>query len=151
MLLFDPKRPVGSCKALLLDLMKGCCFGVKGLHLKGGTSGPLPSEASRVGQVLALSIEECLVSTLLQATRPKSVPASSDRVSPDVSFNSPMVFPYKIALHLKCVPRTVGGAKAESVIAIETRDSCAAKLGQYAGISEGSLRDSRTWSNAACW
>lgn len=123
MLTFDSKRPVASFKALVLDLMKGYRFDVEGLYLKGGTIRPLPSEAAVVGKVLEVSIHEYLSRKLLQAKHLKSIPASSDRVYPDVSFNGPMIFPYKFALDVKCARRTAGGAKTESAITIGTFDA----------------------------
>ncbi len=48
---FDPKRPIESFKALVLDMMKGYRFDVQGLYLKDGTIRPLPSEAAVVGKV----------------------------------------------------------------------------------------------------
>lgn len=123
MLTFDPKRPVESFKALVLDLMKGYRFDVEGLYLKGGTIRPLPSEAAVVGKVLEVSIHEYLSRKLLQAKQLKSIPASSDRVYPDVSFNGPMIFPHKFALDVKCARRTAGGTKTESAITIGTFDA----------------------------
>ncbi len=120
-LTFDPKRPVASCKALVLDLMKGYRFDVEGLYLKGGTIRPLPSEAAVVGKVLEVTIHEHLSRKLLQARQLKSIPASSDRVYPDVSFNGPMIFPHKFALNVKCARRMVGGTKTECPVQASTR------------------------------
>lgn len=102
---FDAKHSIESFKALVLEMMKGYRFDVEGLYLKGGTVRPLPSEASVVGKVVEITIHEHLSRKLLQERQLKSIPASSDRVYPDVSFNGPMIFPNKFALDVKCACR----------------------------------------------
>ncbi|MEO8195267.1 MAG: hypothetical protein ABI689_00950 [Thermoanaerobaculia bacterium] len=92
---FDAKHPIESFKALVLEMMKGYRFDVEGLYLKGGTVRPLPSEASVVGKVVEITIHEHLSRKLLQQRQLKSIPASSDRVYPDVSSNGPMIFPIR--------------------------------------------------------
>ena len=68
MAIFDPKRPVESFKALVLDLMKGYRFDVEGLYLKDGTVRPLPSEVSRP-HVRRTSLSSM---TLLPESQPQS-------------------------------------------------------------------------------
>ncbi len=75
---FDPKRPIESFKALVLDMMKGYRFDVEGLYLKDGTIRPLPSEAAVVGKVVEVTIHEHLSRKLLQQRQLKSIPAQSD-------------------------------------------------------------------------
>jgi hypothetical protein len=120
---FDAKHPIESFKALVLEMMKGYRFDVEGLYLKGGTVRPLPSEASVVGKVVEITIHEHLSRKLLQQRQLKSIPASSDRVYPDVSFNGPMIFPNKFALDVKCARRSANGKKTESAITIGTFDA----------------------------
>ncbi|NLN10503.1 MAG: hypothetical protein GX178_02695 [Acidobacteria bacterium] len=82
---FDPAVPVESFKALLLSLMKGYQFDVEGLYLRDGSIRPLPSESAVVGKVLEVSIREYLARKLIRTRDLLSIPASSDRVYPDVS------------------------------------------------------------------
>jgi hypothetical protein len=120
---FDESKPVESFKALVLGMMRGYRFDVEGLYLKGGTVRPLPSEAAVVGKVLEVSIHEYLSRRLLQQKQLKWIPASSDRIYPDVSFNGPMIFPNKFALDVKCARRSANGKKTESAITIGTFDA----------------------------
>ena len=120
---FDPAVPVESFKALLLSLMKGYQFDVEGLYLRDGSIRPLPSESAVVGKVLEVSIREYLARKLIRTRDLLSIPASSDRVYPDVSFNGPMIFPHKFALDVKCARRTPGGKRTESAITIGTFDA----------------------------
>lgn len=120
---FDPSQPVDSFKRLVLGLMRGYTFDVEGLYLRDGTVRPLPSEASVVGKVVEVSIHEYLSRKLLSQRQLKSIPASSDRVYPDVSFNGQMIFPNKFALDVKCARKTPNGEKTESAITIGTFDA----------------------------
>lgn len=120
---FDPANPIPSFKALLKDLVKGYKFDVEGLYLKDGTVRPLPREAAVVGKVLEVSIHEYLSRKLLRVSQLKSIPAQSDRVYPDVSFNGPMIFPRRFALDVKCARRTDNGERTVSPITIGTFDA----------------------------
>lgn len=122
-LTFDVSDPVKSFKALVLAMMKGYRFDVEGLYLKGGIVRPLPSEAAVVGKVLEVSIHEYLSRKLLQQKQLKWIPASSDRVYPDVSFNGPMIFPHKFALDVKCARRSRDKKRTKSAITIGTFDA----------------------------
>lgn len=133
---FDPGNPVASFKSLLKDLMKGYAFDVEGLYLKGGTVRPLPREAAVVGKVLEVSIHEYLSRRLLRVSQLKAIPAQSDRVYPDVSFNGPMIFPCRFALDVKCARKTTNGEKTVSPITIGTYD---AEYFRYPGEKVGNI------------
>lgn len=120
---FEPERPIASFKKLLLALMKGYSFDVAGLYMKDGSVRPLPSEAAVVGKVVEVSIHEYLLRRLIQIKNLKSIPASSDRVYPDVTFNGPMIAPNRFALDVKCARRKAGGERTESAITIGTFDA----------------------------
>jgi len=120
---FNLAAPVESFKDILRDLVQGYEFNVSGLYLKDGSIRPLPREASVVGKVLEISINEHLQRRLLQESELGSIPASSDRVYPDVSFSGPLVFPHKFALDVKCARRNQAGLRTESPITIGTFDA----------------------------
>lgn len=120
---FDKDRPVESFKKLLRDLAKGYEFDVEGLYLKNGKMRPLPSEAAVVGKVLEVSIEEFLTARLLRVTNLQVIPASSDRVYPDFTFDGPLIYPYRFALDVKCARVRGDGKKTESAITIGTFDA----------------------------
>ena len=120
---YDPKSPIESFKSLLTELVRGYSFDVEGLYMKDGSIRPLPSEAAVVGKILEVSINEYLNRRLLQVRNLKWIPASSDRVYPDVTFNGPMIFPNRFALDVKCARRTARGDKTNSSITIGTFDA----------------------------
>lgn len=120
---FNSATPVESFKGLLRNLVKGYEFNVAGLYLKDGSIRPLPREAAVVGKVLEISINEYLNRRLIQVNDLKSIPASSDRVYPDISFEGPLIFPYRFALDVKCARRAKGNQKTESSITIGTYDA----------------------------
>ena len=119
--IFDKDRPVESFKETLRELVHGYEFNVIGLLLKDSTVPPLPRESSVVGKVLEGSINEYLFRRLLRVTNLRSIPASSDRVYPDFTFNGPLIFPHRFALDVKCARRR--GNKTESAITIGTFDA----------------------------
>ncbi len=120
---FDPSNATESFKALMRELVKGYRFDVEGLYLKDGTIRPLPREAAVVGKVLEVSINEYLSRRLLQVPNLRWIPASSDRVYPDITFNGPVIFPNRFGLDVKCARRTSDGTKTESAITIGTYDA----------------------------
>jgi hypothetical protein len=120
---FDPENPVESFKQILRDLMKGYEFNVQGLLLKDGSVRALPREASVVGKVLEVSISEYFHRRLLLTPQLSYIPASSDRVYPDLSFKGSMIHPFQFALDIKCARRVSSGEKTESAITIGTFDA----------------------------
>ncbi len=120
---FDPENPVDSFKHLVVGLLKGYRFDVEGLYLTGGTVRPLPREPAVIGKVLEISIQEYLARRLLQVPQLKSIPASSDRVYPDVTFNGPLINPHRFALDVKCARRDGSGERTVSAITIGTFDA----------------------------
>jgi Restriction endonuclease EcoRV len=120
---FDPLSPVGSFKGLLPGLLKGYKFDVEGLYFADGSVRPLPREAAVVGKVLEISIHEYLARRLLQVPQLKWIPASSDRVYPDVTFNGPLIHPHRFALDVKCARRAASGERTASAITIGTFDA----------------------------
>jgi hypothetical protein len=120
---FDPENPIPSFKRLLTELVRGYEFDVEGLYMRGGAVRPLPKEAAVIGKVLEVSIHEYLARRLLQVTDLNSIPASSDRVYPDITFQGPLIFPHRFALEVKCARRASGGRVTTSAITIGTFDA----------------------------
>lgn len=112
-----------SFKELLRRLIKGYEFDVEGLYLKSGKVRPLPREAAVVGKVLEVSIEEYLERRLLAEPSLSVIPASSDRVYPDFTFEGPLISPFRFALDVKCARVQEAGKKTESPITIGTFDA----------------------------
>lgn len=133
---FNASLPIDSFKRLLRDLVKGYEFNVVGLYLRNGDVRPLPREASVVGKVLEISLNEYLSRRLLQVNDLKWIPASSDRVYPDITFEGPLIFPSRFALDVKCARRAKGGSKTESAITIGTYD---AEYFRYPGEKVGNI------------
>ena len=120
---FDPDHPTARFKQMLRGLVKGYRFDVEGLYMRDGSIRPLPREASVIGKVLEVSIIEFLSRRLLSVNNLKSIPASSDRVYPDITFNGPLIFPNRFALDVKCARRNKSGGKTVSPITIGTFDA----------------------------
>jgi hypothetical protein len=120
---FDPANPVTSFKLVLIELIRGYEFDVEGLYLKSGAVRPLPKEAAVVGKVLEVSIHEYLSRRLLAVSRLKVIPASSDRVYPDLTFDGPLIYPHRFALDVKCARRAESGVGTTSAITIGTFDA----------------------------
>lgn len=120
---FDASRPVESFKQMLQGQLKGFHFGVKGLYLDDGTIEPLPREAAVVGKVIEISINAYLKRRLLTVAGLKSIPASSDRVYPDITFNGPLIHPLRFAVDVKCARRAPNGKRTASAITIGTFDA----------------------------
>jgi hypothetical protein len=120
---FDRDRPVESFKALLVELLQGYEFDVKGLLLNDGSIEPLPREAAVVGKVLEISIKHFLRRRLLQVTDLECISASSDRTYPDFTFNGSLIHPHRFAVDIKCARRTSRGNKTSYPITIGTYDA----------------------------
>lgn len=63
---FDPKHPISSFKALVLNLIKEYHVDVECLYLKSGTIRSFSRQAAVVGKVLEVSIREYLSCKRLQ-------------------------------------------------------------------------------------
>ena len=133
---FHPAEPVESFKGLLRALLRGYEFDVEGLYMRDGSVRPLPSEASVVGKVLEVSINEYLSRRLLLTRELRWIPASSDRVYPDITFNGPLISPHRFALDVKCARRHASGTKTKSAISIATFD---AEYFRYPGDKVGNI------------
>lgn len=91
--------------------------------MRDGSIRPLPREAAVVGKVLEISVHEYLARRLIQVPRLRSIPASSDRVYPDITFNGPLIHPRRFALDVKCARRDPSGQRTASAITIGTFDA----------------------------
>ena len=84
---------LASFKGLLKWLIQGYKFDIEGLYRRDGTVLPLPAESSVVGKIVECTLIAHLQAKLLQVSELDSIPATSDRVYPDITFTGPAVQP----------------------------------------------------------
>lgn len=120
---FAPHEPTESFKGIVRWLVSGYEFDIQGLYRKDGSVLPLPAESSVVGKIVESSLISHLHRRLLLASQLESIPATSDRVYPDITFSGPAIAPHRFAVDIKCARRTEAGDKTKSAIAIGTFDA----------------------------